>query len=745
MAQLDVTSSTFFGPFPLNDITNINFVTAGVATATFASSQFDNVAIRNNVTITGSGFVDRIVTNGGGLDASAWEFSGWTQGSDTIRFNGSGLSDTFVASRQAETIDAGGGADLIVSGHSLQGDTFNGGLGNDTFRYLGFTTPVNDTIDGGAGRNDKLEIAATGTCDFTLAAINRVEQLAFASGGSTIGQFLSSAFGGSGISRVNGSANGDALTIFSGTFFDLAAAVTFTNWTDGTDNIVIVGTADADTISGSFQNDVIESGGGNDTLAGRGGDDDFIVQSSAVASISGGGGFDTVRVFSSDIFVKSLQATSLSSVEALAFDARGTEANVSISLGGQQIGSGAGQIEQVFGSVRTDGLIVFTSDVNGFAADLSGVTFSGWTAGVDAMVISTSAGADDTVKAADVATNVNMSTGVDSVRGGSADDTFNTGVALSAGFSLDGKGGFDTLRITSSFSGTMSLESGVVSDIEFLDNESASALIYIHGSQIGGAGTISTVDGGGDSASTVLFVTGTQANLGSVDLLDWGFNDAINFLGTAGADTLTGSSQGEVFNGTQGADRLAGRGGTDTVSYKGSHAGVAVSLAAGTAASGFARGDTLIGIENVTGSGFADVLLGDDQANALTGEAGNDVLNGRQGADTLTGNDGDDRFVFSNLAGSPAGGERDRILDFSQSAGNRDVIDLSAIDAAAGTATNDSFSLVSAFSAEGQIIAVQDGFDTVLQINTTGADGAEMEIVLVGITATSITTADFIL
>ncbi len=97
------------------------------------------------------------------------------------------------------------------------------------------------------------------------------------------------------------------------------------------------------------------------------------------------------------------------------------------------------------------------------------------------------------------------------------------------------------------------------------------------------------------------------------------------------------------------------------------------------------------------------------------------------------------------MVSSPAGLGRDRILDFTQAPGDADVIDLSAIDAMAGTAGNNSFTLVSAITGEGQILAVQSGGDTILQINTSGAGGAEMEIVLVGFDAANLTAADFLL
>ena len=61
-----------------------------------------------------------------------------------------------------------------------------------------------------------------------------------------------------------------------------------------------------------------------------------------------------------------------------------------------------------------------------------------------------------------------------------------------------------------------------------------------------------------------------------------------------------------------GADALDGGTGTDAADYSGSAAGVTVDLATGTGTGGDAEGDTLSGIENLLGSGLADMLTGND-------------------------------------------------------------------------------------------------------------------------------------
>jgi Ca2+-binding RTX toxin-like protein len=114
--------------------------------------------------------------------------------------------------------------------------------------------------------------------------------------------------------------------------------------------------------------------------------------------------------------------------------------------------------------------------------------------------------------------------------------------------------------------------------------------------------------------------------------------------GTAGDDTLSGGSGNDTLLGLGGNDVLAGLGGADTLDggagldladYSASPSAVTVNLGAGTASGGDAQGDTLLGIEDVRGSAFADVITGDGNANLLEGGGGDDTLHGGAGNDIL--------------------------------------------------------------------------------------------------------------
>ena len=96
------------------------------------------------------------------------------------------------------------------------------------------------------------------------------------------------------------------------------------------------------------------------------------------------------------------------------------------------------------------------------------------------------------------------------------------------------------------------------------------------------------------------------------------------------------------MEGGAGADGLSGGRGIDTISYRSSDTGVTVNLKEGTSEGGHAGGDVFTDIENIAGSVYRDVLVGDDGVNRLDGDMGDDELKGGIGNDQLVGNLGDD-------------------------------------------------------------------------------------------------------
>jgi Ca2+-binding RTX toxin-like protein len=101
--------------------------------------------------------------------------------------------------------------------------------------------------------------------------------------------------------------------------------------------------------------------------------------------------------------------------------------------------------------------------------------------------------------------------------------------------------------------------------------------------------------------------------------------------GKGGDDILISTGYG-VLEGGAGADLLIGANLT-TADYSASPSGVSVNLSMGVGSLGHAEGDRLVLIQNVTGSNFNDVLIGDEKDNRFIGLDGADYFDGKAGVD----------------------------------------------------------------------------------------------------------------
>jgi len=124
-----------------------------------------------------------------------------------------------------------------------------------------------------------------------------------------------------------------------------------------------------------------------------------------------------------------------------------------------------------------------------------------------------------------------------------------------------------------------------------------------------------------------------------------------NATGGSGDDLITGNSANNILIGGLGNDTLNGGDGIDTASYDGTVTGVTVNLSLTSAQNTVGAGtDTLLAIENLTGSSFNDTLTGNTGNNVLNGGLGNDTLKGAAGNDTLNGGGGIDTASYDGTA-----------------------------------------------------------------------------------------------
>jgi serralysin len=110
-----------------------------------------------------------------------------------------------------------------------------------------------------------------------------------------------------------------------------------------------------------------------------------------------------------------------------------------------------------------------------------------------------------------------------------------------------------------------------------------------------------------------------------------------NAIGGSGNDTLTGNAANNELRGGAGNDTYLAVEANDTIIENANEGTDTVQ----TAISFYVLGSNL---ENLTGTGFGQTLIGNEGNNVITGTFGNDFFNGGSGRDTLIGGFGNDLY-----------------------------------------------------------------------------------------------------
>ncbi|MCK4946507.1 MAG: hypothetical protein KAS59_09625, partial [Alphaproteobacteria bacterium] len=128
--------------------------------------------------------------------------------------------------------------------------------------------------------------------------------------------------------------------------------------------------------------------------------------------------------------------------------------------------------------------------------------------------------------------------------------------------------------------------------------------------------------------------------------------------------------------------------------------------------------DTIVNIENITGTTGADTITGDSAANILLGGDGNDTVDGSTGSDTLNGGEGNDTLDYSGSSSGITGGQLTSSSGTFVFGGDTDTV--SNFENFTLTSYDDSISFDTATI--GQISSVDGGANTdTLAITGTGA------------------------
>ena len=671
-----------FGPagtFDLRDDTIINveqlhFEVAGadIMVLEMNVSQFtmDTVTVLGPAHVGGGGQLSLFMNGETVLDLSTVAFTGFVEPDDLVMVTGGAANEFITGANVRDIINGGAGDDVIVG--SLGADDLDGGGGTgDRVDYNGSASGV--TVDLGAG---------TGL------------------GGNAEGDTLAN------FEILTGSGHNDVLTGSSTSeeFFGEAG------------NDTINGGAGNDTINGGDGDDILQDGFGTDTVNGGAGDDTFIIDSAnndfdfVGDAYDGGADTDTFRVVGAtnlglspidfdmeagtfDNFGVTNSVTNFENYDSSANTnsnnetIRGTSGvnvittglgdNAIFGRGGNDILDGGAGNDNVQGGSGDDTLrggtgddLIYTQagadDVDGgdgvdriafdhsaaIIVDLAAGTGLGGEAEGDTYVnVENVSGSEfaDVITGDAGANHLSGLGGNDRLDGGAGDDT------------LSGGDGADTL-----FGGAGADHNDGGLGLDNVDYRGASSRVVLN---LDGGGTLG--DAAGDTYFSIERVNGSHFNdtitgSSSNDFL-YGFdgNDTINggdgidrIYGGNGNDIQRGQGGNDTLYGSAGADQLNGGVGTDVANYSLATSFVSVNMISG-GAFGDAAGDTYFGIEAVYGSGFNDVIVGNNSSNELRGGDGDDILSGglgndrlfgEAGADTLNGGGGADIAMYTNAA-----------------------------------------------------------------------------------------------
>ncbi|MGZ9738101.1 beta strand repeat-containing protein [Pseudomonas sp. GNP012] len=653
---------------------------------------------------------DPLVTSSGdfisSVDQAIFDFADHLVSIENIV--GSRFGDFLMGDHTANSLNGGAGADTLV-----------GGLGDDTYYVDNIGDVVSETnATTSTGGSDTVYSFLSA---YTLGANVEKGRLLSTGVANLTGNSLNNTlYAGVGNNVLDGSTGIDSASYLyatSAVTVSLAVTTAQTTGGSGADTLIAIenltGSNYNDTLTGNAAANLLSGGAGNDTLNGGAGNDVFD-GGTGLDRMTGGDGSDAYHVDNagdvvietnatastggSDTIYSYLSAYTLgANVENGSILATGVAALTGNSLN-NTLYAGAGN-NVLNGGIGTDTL--------SYAFATAAVTVN---LGLTTAQATGGSGTDTLLNFE----NLTGSNYNDKLTGNAAANTLNGGVGNDT---LDGMAGNDVLE---GGAGLDRMTGGDGADIYYVDNTGDVVIETNATASIGGSDTV--------FSSLSAYTLG--ANVESGRLL------------ATGVASLTGNSLNNTLYAGAGNNVLNGSTGVDTASYVYADSAVNASLAVTTAqATGGSGADTLVAIENLTGSNYNDRLTGNAAANTLNGGGGNDILIGGTGKDVLTGGAGNDIFDFNALTETGlTSATWDIITDFTRGA---DKIDLLTLDANTATATNEAFHTVigstAAFSAAGQLKFAGG----VLYGNTDADNAAEFAIQITGIT--TLTTSDFTL
>lgn len=621
--------------------------------ATTTGSDDDRVREGQNATLNGSDLSDNLdgtsvsdVLNGFSGNDNIRGFAG-----DDSLFGGDG-NDFLSGGTGNDFIDGEVGLDTVDYSQEGQGVTVNLSLGTATDGFLGTDTLSSIESVIGSQHNDTL----IGSIDSdTLAGSGGDDTLEGRAGNDTLD-------GGAGVDTATyANATGGVSIVLDGTAESdgdgtLDRLISIENIVGSDFDDAITGNSSANELLGGTGNDTLDGGSGDDQLEGGAGDDviiggagnDAIIGGAGRDNIDGGSGTDTLY----------LETNGQAGSDAV------FATNVNLQTG---VISADG-INTITGGVATEDNTNLGGTRTDFADDLTTTSkVTGSFSGAledreDPDTEETEAGDEDFIQI-DLLANTRYE--FQFLRSAvTVNDTSPFAVLLASDGSFLAQSDLAGVRneFDTQFSFTPKVSGTYLIAIRNPEDQVATYTLNVTSSSVDSVTNVENVVGSdqNDSITGTTSVNDLQGGAGDDTLIGLGGSDTLN--GGDGSDTISAGSGNDLLIGGSGRDILDGGVGTDTADFSGETQGVFLELGLGSAVTSAGNVDTLISIENVTGTNSGDTILGDKSVNVIDALSGDDVVQGRGGNDTLSGGAGNDTLEGGSGNDTLTGGDGDDVL-----------------------------------------------------------------------------------
>lgn len=412
----------------------------------------------------------------------------------------------------------------------------------------------------------------------------------------------------------------------------------YRSWLDAEGNIV--GDNNDNTLDGTEIGDKIYGRSGNDKLSGKEGDDhvfgedgdDYLAGDNGLDRLHGGDGADELRGGNDRDFLYGNEGRDRLYGED----------------GDDHLDGGSG--DDFIDGGDGDDTLSFGDSKSKVRADLKlGKAYVGENE-IDEFVNCENIGGseqDDYFVGDDNDNHINGEGGDDELHGGKGDDTLfgATGndvmygeegddrlVAFTGSDFMDGGDGLDTVSYLHSY-----LKMGVKVNLQTGKGEGGAAEgdRYVNIENIEGSRHDDVLIG--DKQDNIL-----HGGEGNDEIYGAGGNDILN--GGAGSNILYGEDGDDIFVLGDGSNKIFGGLGDDIISYEHAKKGVKIDMVAGISAVTAIYQDSFSEIENVRGSNFADVIIGNDGDNIISSLDGDDIVSAGAGNDRIIGGEGSDKI-----------------------------------------------------------------------------------------------------